>query len=200
MRQVNTSPLYEKYPAGKIAWIIIGGGMFVSILLSVIPVWREQSVFNHMSPAEHLRKAEANLDFPAIAFRHLAAIPASAPEHKEVPALMKTAQDVEEEDRLRQQRIEAQEQRDSNASLSSYWPTTVRVDTDMDSFWLNGEERTCITTSGAKGRVAGVTCNDSGSHRTHNIPVKFWGGVDRNVGSSWQCRREGDDFVCRALD
>ena len=212
MRQVNPSLPYAKHPwpsttpqissaqTPKKVAIIIFGIMLVSILFSVIQVLHEESVFKRMSPADHLRKAEANLDFPAIAFRHLAAIPASAPEYKEVPALMKTAQDVEEEDRPRRQRIEAQEQRDSNASLSSYWPTTVRVDTDMDSLWLNGEERTCITTSGAKGRVAAVTCNDSGSHRTHNIPVEFWGGVDRNVGSAWRCLREGDSFACRALD
>ena len=150
MRQVNTSPPYVKHPAGKIVLILIVGGM---IVFGGIQAWHEQSVFNHMSPAEHLREAEM-----------------------------------------------AQEQRDSDASLSSYWPTTVRVDTDMDSFWLNAEERTCMTTSGAKGRVAAVTCNDFGSHQTHNIPVKFWGGVDRNVGSSWQCRREGDDFACRAID
>jgi hypothetical protein len=59
--------------------------------------------------------------------------------------------------------------RDQDAELSSYWPTTIRVDTDMDSFWLN-------------------------------IPVQFWGGVDRNTVSNWKCRREKDDFICRAID
>lgn len=93
-----------------------------------------------------------------------------------------------------------QKQRDSDAELSSYWSTTLRVDTDMDSFWLNNEERTCQTHPDDKGRVAVVACNASGSHRDHNIPVKFWGGVDRNTVSEWKCRREGGDFVCRALD
>src|SRR5205807_6661114 len=32
-----------------------------------------------------------------------------------------------------------------------------------------------------------------------NIPVKFWGGVDRNRVSEWKCRTERDDFVCGAI-
>jgi len=32
------------------------------------------------------------------------------------------------------------------------------------------------------------------AQRTH-IPVRFWGGVDRNTVSNWKCRREKDDFV-----
>jgi hypothetical protein len=84
--------------------------------------------------------------------------------------------------------------------IHSYWPTTVRVDSDMDSFWLNNEERTCQTHPDDNGRVAVVACNTSGSHPDHNIPVKFWGGVDRNTVSDWKCRREGEGFVCRALD
>jgi hypothetical protein len=39
-----------------------------------------------------------------------------------------------------------QRQRDDDAQLSSYWPNTLRVDTDMDSFWLktkNGLIRPC---------------------------------------------------------
>ena len=93
-----------------------------------------------------------------------------------------------------------QAKRDEDAQIYSYWPTTLRVDADMDSFWLKGEERTCQTYPDAKGRVAIVACNLTGSHRDHNIPVKFWGGVDRHVISGWKCRREGDDFVCRAID
>ena len=89
---------------------------------------------------------------------------------------------------------------DQDAEIYSYLPTKLRVDTDMDSFWLNNEERTCQTYPDGKGRVAVVACNASGSHRDHNIPVTFWGGVDRNIVSDWKCRREGDDFVCRALD
>jgi len=93
-----------------------------------------------------------------------------------------------------------QRRRDQEAELSSYWPTTLRVDTDMDSFWLNKEERTCQTLPDEKGRVSAVNCNSSESHKNHNIPVRFWGGVDRNAVSNWKCTREGDDFVCRAID
>jgi hypothetical protein len=93
-----------------------------------------------------------------------------------------------------------QKARDSEAQIYSYWSTTLRVDTDIDSFWLPGEERTCQTYPDNKGKVATVACNLTGSHRDHNIPVKFWGGVDRNTISDWKCRREGDEFVCRAID
>jgi TPR repeat protein len=100
--------------------------------------------------------------------------------------------------------IRQQQQRDEDAWIYSYWPTTIRVDTDMDSFWLSDEERTCWTYPNDKGRVAFVACSASGSHRDHNIPVKFWGDVDRNTVSDWKCRREksilSDEFVCRAID
>ncbi len=96
-----------------------------------------------------------------------------------------------------------QERRDRDAEIHSYWSTTVRVNTDMDSFWLPDEERTCQTYPDDKGRVASVTC-DATLHSTHNIPVVFWGGVDRNTVSDWKCRREkdilNDQFVCRAID
>jgi hypothetical protein len=101
--------------------------------------------------------------------------------------------------RTRQQRV-----RDADAATSSYLSTTLRVDTDMDSFWLPDEERTCQTFPDEKGRVSVVACNQTGNHRDHNIPVKFWGGVERNTVSSWKCRREKDlltyGFVCRAVD
>jgi hypothetical protein len=96
-----------------------------------------------------------------------------------------------------------QAQRDADAQIRSYWSTTVRVNTDMDSFWLPDEERTCQTYPDEKGRVATVTC-DATAHAIHNIPVQFWGGVDRNIVSNWKCRREkdifSDQFVCRAID
>jgi TPR repeat protein len=86
----------------------------------------------------------------------------------------------------------------------SYWPNTIRVDTDMDSSWLIDEERTCQTYPNDKGRIAVVNCNQSGSHRDHNIPVTFWGDPDRNISSDWKCRREksifSDTFVCGAID
>jgi hypothetical protein len=107
---------------------------------------------------------------------------------------------AQQEEAERQTREQEQRKRDEDAELSSYWPTTIRVDTDMDSFWLRSEERTCKTYPDSNGRVSIVACNATGSHRDHNIPVKFWGAVDRNTVSEWKCRREGDDFVCRALD
>jgi hypothetical protein len=71
----------------------------------------------------------------------------------------------------------------------------------MNSSWLPDEEKTCQTYPGKDGKVAVVSCGSSGSH---NIPVKFWGGVDRNKVSDWTCRREkgvlSDEFVCRAIN
>src|SRR6266849_977671 len=72
------------------------------------------------------------------------------------------------EQRQIEQRRSQQGQRNEDAQLSSYWPTTLRVDTDIDSFWLNKEERTCQTFPDDKGRVAVVACNTSGAHRDHN--------------------------------
>lgn len=92
-----------------------------------------------------------------------------------------------------------QRRRDEDAQIHSYWSTTVRVNTDMDSFWLPDEERNCQTFPDDKGRVASVLC-DATAHANHNIPVEFWGGVDRNTVSDWRCRREGGTFVCRATD
>lgn len=99
--------------------------------------------------------------------------------------------------------LQEQQQRDEDAEISSYWATTLRVDTNMDSSWLPNEERTCRTTPDSKGRVAVVICG-AASKATHNIPVTFWGGVDRNVASDRRCRREkgilSDNLVCRAIN
>jgi hypothetical protein len=115
-------------------------------------------------------------------------------------ASQQAAQQQQREEGERRQREQEQKKLDEDAELSSYWPTTIRVDTDMNSFWLNNEERKCQTYPDAKGRVEVVACDASGSHRDHNIPVKFWGSVDRNTISAWKCRRESDNFVCRAID
>ncbi len=93
-----------------------------------------------------------------------------------------------------------QTKRDADAESSSYWSTTIRVDTDIDSSWLVNEERVCQTYPDDKGKISAVGCNATGSHRDHNIPVKFWGGVERNTISNWKCRRESDEFVCRAIN
>jgi hypothetical protein len=117
-----------------------------------------------------------------------------------------------QEEKLRQAREQTEEQnrkaeqerRDSDAKLESYWPTTLRVDTDINSSWLNDEERTCQTFPDSNGKVTSVVCNGIGSRTDHNIPIKFWGGVERNTASSWRCRREkellSDSFVCKAIN
>lgn len=190
--------------------------------------------FNALTPAEHLSAAseiwersalpvtQSNLDELNLASRHLRAIPASVPESKQAAEVLQLVdgaaryqadvihqQMAEQEAQaqaaaLEAQRQRQQRQRDSDAQFYSYWSTTLRVDTDMDSFWLPDEERTCQTSPGADGRVAIVACNPEGTHKQHNIPVKFWGGVDRNTVSDWKCRREkdlfADQFVCRAID
>ena len=97
-----------------------------------------------------------------------------------------------------------QRKRDEDAQISSYWSTTLRVDTDMNSSWLPEEQRVCQTYPDAKGRVSSVRCSTSSERATHNIPVVFWGGVNRNTVSDWKCTREKglseDRFVCRAID
>lgn len=95
--------------------------------------------------------------------------------------------------------LKLQDQRNRDAEWQSYWATTIRVDTDINSSWLPDEERTCQTYPDVKGRVSVIACSSTGS-RDHNIPVKFWGGVDRNTVSDWRCRRESDNFVCRAIN
>lgn len=96
-----------------------------------------------------------------------------------------------------------QAKKDEDAQIYSYWSTVVRVNSDMDSSWLADEERTCKTYPDEKGKVATVSCNAT-SPTDHNIPVTFWGGVNRNTISDWKCRREkdflDDRFVCRAVD
>ncbi len=100
-------------------------------------------------------------------------------------------------------RDRSQKAKDDDAQINSYWSTTVRVDTDMDSSWLPDEERICQTLPGSSGRAATVNCNAT-PHANHNIPVQFWGGVDRNTVSDWKCRRNKDIlrdvFVCKAID
>ena len=85
-------------------------------------------------------------------------------------------------------------------SLRSYWPTEIRVNSDMDSSWLRDEERICQTYPNGDGRIAVVTCDAPRSHTEHNIPVTFWGDPNRNTVSDWKCRREAGGFVCRAID
>ena len=192
-----------KFLAGLISLVI------VATLVGVISVAINEYMFDRLSPAEHLRIAKGNLNIYGLASRHLEHIPSSAPEYREVPALLAS---IRADEQAHQQRLQKElsdprniqakrdEEARTNSYWSSYWSTTLRVNTDMDSFWLNGEERTCQTYPDAEGRIGAVACNNTGSHRDRNIPVKFWGGVDRNTVSDWKCRREGDEFVCRAID
>lgn len=189
-----------------------GVRLFAGLLLLIIAAmvagglseYYDEYAFNHLSPAEHLRLAKRDLMYPSLASRHLEQIPSTAPEYGEVPALLASIRTEEQAHQLALQKEQArtlnQPPRREATWIDDYWSTTLRVDTDMDSFWLKDEERTCQTYPDEKGRVAVVACNPTGSHRDRNIPVKFWGGVDRGVFSSWKCRREGDDFVCRAID
>ena len=92
-----------------------------------------------------------------------------------------------------------QKKKDEDAQVYSFWPTTIRVETNIDSSWLHNEERTCETHPDDGGRVSTVICGtDSG--RRHNIPIKFWGSIERNTVSDWRCRNESNDFVCRAVN
>jgi hypothetical protein len=99
--------------------------------------------------------------------------------------------------------LRLQRKRDEDAQLHSYWSTTIRVDTDMNSSWLQDEERTCQTYPDSKGKVSTVRCTTN-EGTVHNIPVTFWGGVERNTVSNWKCSREksllDDHFVCKAID
>lgn len=193
----------------------------------------EQEKFQRLSPAEHLKAAKEALDQVVLrpedtwgnanrlnlVNAHLRAIPASAPESREATDLRPTVDaamqiragfvlqqqgEAQAAAALEAERQRQQRQRDLDAKSHSYWPTTRRVDTDMDSSWLPEEERTCQTHPGAAGKVAAVVCDPEGTHSEHNIPVKFWGGVDRDTVSDWKCRREKDllvdQFVCKAID
>lgn len=135
--------------------------------------------------------------------RHLRAIPTTAPEGEEAVKLLVDARTARLEEEAAQSKLQqqlAEQQKEQNAALFSYWPTTVRVQTDMNSFWLDQEERVCTSYPDEHGRVGGVHCDSSLNSDNHNIPVTFWGSVDRGKPSDWKCRRESEKFVCRALD
>lgn len=123
------------------------------------------------------------------------------PDDGRCAAKMRAKQDAEQEQRRLELLRAAAEQkaRDERAWLSSFWSTTLRVDTDMNSSWLPNEERTCQTYPDRNGRVSAVSCA-SGGRLEHNIPVAFWGGVDRSTVSNWRCRREDNGFTCRAIN
>jgi hypothetical protein len=221
--------------------LLVFGTGGVYWVIGVIDDSRTAYRFDQLSPAEHLTQARAACGDgneclnTTEAVRHLAKIPASAPEYADSQKLRLAINEQVAQSNLQGQTHDKyscanstenqpiisfdaghswfkddgrcaarmQRRRDENAQLDSFWSTTVRADTDMNSSWLPDEERTCQTYPDDKGRVAAVTC-DATPHETHNIPVVFWGGVDRNTVSNWKCRREkgifDDKFVCRAID
>ena len=93
-----------------------------------------------------------------------------------------------------------QRRRDTEAENRSYIPTKLRVETDIDSTWMQHEERICTTSPNDEGRVASVHCSVSEGVLVRTLPIVFWGGVDRNTVSQWKCEREDDNFTCKAID
>ena len=87
--------------------------------------------------------------------------------------------------------------------ILSYWPSVIRVDTDMNNSWLANEERRCQSISFDQGKVSTVVCDGLPIHSSHNIPVTFWGDPNRGIISDWKCRLENSflsAFVCRAIN
>lgn len=86
----------------------------------------------------------------------------------------------------------------------NYRSTTIRVNTDMNQGWLNEERRNCTSYPNDRGRVSTLSCSDNLTRADRNIPVTFWGKVDRGHPSIWKCERQknllDDRFVCWALD
>jgi hypothetical protein len=95
-------------------------------------------------------------------------------------------------------------------------PHTRTVNLYMQGDWLEGENRTClgVQTQVAKGKPAEITrliCPvEYLGDTSHNLPVRFWGRVSRpNAQHSdepwgsrfrWNCTRNGDGFVCKAIN
>jgi hypothetical protein len=91
---------------------------------------------------------------------------------------------------------------------------TAEVDVEMDSNWLVGENRDCMSQhtfpSPNDGRLETLYCPVSAKDQEkHNITVKFWGKVVRPFTDkrdittsihSWKCTRTDEGFVCRARD
>lgn len=183
-----------------VSLVILVGFVVVVFIVGAHQEDQQDKWFDSLPPSEHLLNAKklfaANQTDEAI--RHLQAIPSTAPEVDEAVRLLVDAktQKLQQEAAVRQRQVE--KERDSD--LSSYWPTTVRVQTDMNSFWLDQEERVCVSHPDEKGRVVGVHCDSSEHSDSHNIPVTFWGSVERGKPTDWKCRKESEKFVCRAID
>jgi hypothetical protein len=84
----------------------------------------------------------------------------------------------------------------------------------MKGDWLVGENRTCIgfqsypNGKGEDPQLTSISCPETYAldETPHNMTVKFWGKVSRpdmmsqNLFLSWQCIRNSDGFVCKALN
>ncbi len=191
--------------------IIVMGALGVVVFSFTIATIQERQAaqrFNSLSPAQHLAEAKRLLsDFNyAEAAHHLEAVPSNAPDRAEADKValdIRTTLSRQEMARQAEQQQHEQPQQgegEQSEWLSSYVPKTVRVQTDMNSLWVNQEERICTTYPDNDGTVAVVHCGTPGSVDDHNIPVTFWGSVKRAKSSEWKCRREGEDFVCRAVN
>jgi hypothetical protein len=166
---------------------------------------KSDTSFQALPPSENLMVGKKLLgaNQPDEAVLHLQAIPSTAPEAEEAVKLLvdaKTLRLQREANQSIHQRQEAQEQRERGNPLSSFWPSTVRVQTDMNSSWLDQEERVCVSYPDDHGTVAVMHCEGPDRPDAHNIPVTFWGSVDRGKSTDWKCRRESEKFVCRAMD
>ena len=153
--------------------------------------------FNRMSWDDHLQQAKAASD-PTVAIQHLNAIPQYAPQYKEAETL-KTAALLKMP--VKTYGPDTSKLRRDDTYDTHFWGTTLQVDTNMDSFWLDGEKRRCSTSPDDTGRVTEVWCDGTKeTHGIHNIPVKFYGAIDTNRISNWTCTREGDSFTCKSKE
>jgi hypothetical protein len=95
-------------------------------------------------------------------------------------------------------------------------PHTRTVNLYMQGDWLEGESRVCagVQTQVAKGKPIEITsliCPvEFFGDTSHNLPVRFWGRVSRPSAQPfdgvlidrfrWNCTRNSDGFVCRAIN
>jgi len=91
---------------------------------------------------------------------------------------------------------------------------TNNVDLYMKGEWLQGENRMCTgfqsfpSGKNEPPRLTSLSCPETYAldEIPHNMTIKFWGKVSRpdmtkaGLWLSWQCTRNSDGFVCRALN
>jgi hypothetical protein len=96
------------------------------------------------------------------------------------------------------------QERAKGRQIMSYWPTTMRVDTDMSNSWLDQEERACTSSPEDRtGSIYWILCSGPDRSSLRNIPVTFYGDTTRGVQSDWKCRKStflGETrFACYAV-